>query len=101
VEKRRARHKALSKNPRRTQRNKEEGWMVEKALSPSARTKTNKHNPMGRARSLCVRQAHNAANADVLAEQPQQKVVDIWLISILQKFSHNLFDTINVAEWLL
>jgi hypothetical protein len=27
VEKRRARHKALSKNPRRTQRNKEEGWM--------------------------------------------------------------------------
>jgi len=55
---------------------------VKKALSPSPRTKTNKHNPMGRARSLCAREAHNAASADVLQKQPQQKVADIWLISI-------------------
>jgi hypothetical protein len=70
------------------------------AFTLGAHTKTNKHNPMGRARLLCVRQAHNAASADVLAEQPQQKVADIWLISIQQKFSHNLFDSINFTEWL-
>lgn len=40
---------------------KKDGWW--KRRFHPRRTKTNKHNPMGRAHSLCVREAHNAASA--------------------------------------